>query len=73
MPDVALAERPRALPAPGSEFPEIKFKPERVKATITVTMEFAGPGIVDSARALVDQALDLLKTAGAVSVNYEKL
>ena len=61
MPDVSLADRSRTLPAPGSEFPEIKFKAETLKVTITANFEMRSPDEVEAVRQAVQSALESLR------------
>lgn len=65
MPDALLAERPTTLPAPGSTFPEIKFRAETLKVTITVNFEMRTADEVERVKEAVESAVHSLRCYAA--------
>ncbi len=66
MPDAMLAERPATtMPAPGSVFPEIKFRAETLKVTITVNFEMRTQEEVDAVKGAVESAVHSLRCYAA--------
>jgi hypothetical protein len=79
MPDTSLGisvtTAPRPVMPPGSVFPEVQFRVQRVKVTLVATLELATNNDVCRARDCVDKALAELRgyAGDRISVSYEKL
>jgi hypothetical protein len=73
--DVSSAAATRPVLTPGSVFPEIQFRVQRVKVTVVATLELATNNDIFQAKECVEKAMsDLRGYAGdRISVSYEKL
>ncbi len=79
MPDTSLGVSGTAIPQPvmrpGSVFPDIQFRAQRVKVTLVATLDLATNNDVCRAKDCVEKALAELRgyAGDRVSVSYEKL
>jgi hypothetical protein len=79
MPDTSLGASvtafPRPVMHPGSVFPDVQFRVQRVKVTLVATLELSGNGDTVRARDCVEKAVAELRcyAGDRMSVSYEKL
>jgi hypothetical protein len=78
MPDTNLGvsgATPQAVIHPGSVFPDIQFRVQRVKVTLVATLEIATNNDIGRAKGCVEKALaELRGYAGErIAVSYEKV
>jgi hypothetical protein len=77
MPDMSLPPPPALKPVshPGSTFPDVRFRVQRVKVTLVATLELESDSDIRPAKDHVEKALSALTVYAAdrVSVSYEKL
>jgi hypothetical protein len=73
--DVSGSALPRPVMHPGSVFPEVQFRVQRVKVTLIATLELATNTDTRRARECVEKALAELRgyAGDRISVSYEKL
>lgn len=73
MPDIALSDRKVAQP--GSEFPKIEFRTQRVKATIVVIGEIVSPADEGRVRIAINDALRRLTGTDGIKAetSYERV
>jgi hypothetical protein len=72
---VSGSTSPRPVTHPGSAFPDIEFRTQRVKVTLVATLELAANQDITRAKECVEKAVaELRGYAGArIAASYEKL
>jgi hypothetical protein len=79
MPDMSLGASSTAFPRPvnhpGSVFPDVQFRVQKVKVTLVATLELATNTDILRARDCVEKAMTEIRgyAGDRISVSYEKL